>query len=112
MNKAVRFSVFLENEPWGNPSELEFPVNDYRWRSASYNKWISLVPFNKSYYHRSKDFGAIPDKLIVSVWDDGQILKFPLHKGIIGYNSILIKKKFGLEFYNTNCNTESIDPGI
>jgi hypothetical protein len=51
LHKEVRFSVCLENEPWGIPSELEFPVNDYRFRSGSYNNtWSSLVPFNSFRY--------------------------------------------------------------
>lgn len=113
MNKEVRFSVCLESEPWGNPSELEFPVNNYRWRSAAYNNtWSSLVPFNQLYYHRGEDLGAIPDKLDVGSWADGQIIRSPLPTGNVGSNSIGIKNKNGLEFYFSHCNTESIDTGI
>jgi len=64
------------------------------------------------YYHRGEDLGAIPDKLEVSAWADGQIIKSPLPTGNIGSNSILIKSQNGLEFYYSHCNTESIDPGI
>ncbi len=113
MNKEVRFSVCLENEPWGNPSELEFPVSNYRWRSASYNNtWSSLVPFNLLYYHRGEDLGAIPDMLHVSAWADGQVIRSPLPTGNVGSNSIGIKDKNGFEFYFSHCNTESIDTGI
>lgn len=113
MNKEVRFSVCLESEPWGNPSEVEFPINNYRWRSAAYNNtWSSLVPFNQLYYHRGEDLGAIPDKLDVGAWMDGQVTRSPLPTGNIGSNSIAIKNKNGLEFYFSHCNTESIDTGI
>lgn len=113
MKKEVRLSVCLENEPWGNPAELEFPVNDYRWRSASYNNtWSALVPFNALYYHHGEDFGAIPDKLDVCSWADGKVIRSPLPKGNIGSNSIEIENKNGLSFYYAHCNIESIDTAI
>jgi murein DD-endopeptidase MepM/ murein hydrolase activator NlpD len=113
MTKDVRFSVCLEHEPWGNPTELEFPVSDYRWRSASYNNtWFSLVPFNKLYYHRGEDLGAIPDRLVVRAWADGQIIRSPQPNGSTGSNSIGIKTKNGLEFYYSHCNIETIDSDI
>jgi murein DD-endopeptidase MepM/ murein hydrolase activator NlpD len=113
MKKDVRFSVALEGEPWGIPSDLEFPVNDYRWRSASYNNtWGALVPFNLLYYHRGEDYGAIPDKLDVSAWVDGEIILSPLSGGNNGSNSIMIRDKNGLIFDYSHCNTEFIDPGI
>jgi len=112
MNKEVRISVCLENEPWGNPSELEFPVNDYRWRSASYNNtWSSLVPFNALYYHRGEDLGAIPDKLDVCAWADGEVINSPLPEGD-NSNKILIRKQNGIEFDYYHCNIESIDTGL
>lgn len=113
MEKEVRLSVCLENEPWGNPAELEFPVNDYRWRSASYNNtWSALVPFNALYYHHGEDFGAIPDKLDVCSWADGKVIRTPLPKGNIGSNSIVIENKNGISFYYAHCNIESIDTTI
>ncbi|MDP3445184.1 MAG: peptidoglycan DD-metalloendopeptidase family protein, partial [Ignavibacteria bacterium] len=112
MCKAVRLSVCLEDEPWGNPSELEFPVNNYRWRSASYNNtWSSLVPFNLLYYHRGEDFGAIPDKMDVCAWADGEVINSPLPKGD-NSNKILIRKQNGIEFDYYHCNIESIDTGL
>lgn len=113
MNKEVRLSVCLEDEPWGEPSEIEFPVNNYRWRSSSYNNtWFSLVPFNQLYYHRGEDLGAIPDRLDVRAWADGQIVRSPLPNGSAGSNSIGIRNKNGLEFYYSHCNIETIDAGI
>lgn len=113
MDKEIRFSVCLEGEPWGIPSELEFPVNDYRWRSASYNNtWSALVPFNALYYHKGEDFGAIPDKLDVCAWADGEVIKSPPAEGNIGSNSILIRNRNGIVFDYHHCNTEYIDPGI
>ena len=113
MEKDVRFSVCIEGEPWGIPDDLEFPLNDYRWRSASYNNtWSALVPFNLLYYHRGEDFGAIPDKLDVCALIDGEVIKSPLPAGNIGSNSIMIRDRNGITFDYSHCNTESIDPGL
>jgi hypothetical protein len=110
MERDVRLSVSMEGEPWGIPTELEFPVNEYRWRSASYNNtWGALVPFNLLYYHRGEDYGAIPDKLDVSSWIDGEIIKSPLDGNSNGSNSIIIRSKNGLVFDYSHCNTEYID---
>jgi murein DD-endopeptidase MepM/ murein hydrolase activator NlpD len=113
MKRDVRFSVAIEGEPWGIPSDLEFPVNEYRWRSASYNNtWGALVPFNLLYYHRGEDYGAIPDKLDVSAWVDGEIILSPLSGSKNGSNSIMIKDKNGMIFNYSHCNTEYIDPAV
>jgi murein DD-endopeptidase MepM/ murein hydrolase activator NlpD len=113
MKKDVRLSVCLEGEPWGIPSDLEFPVNEYRWRSASYNNtWGGLVPFNLLYYHRGEDFGAIPDKLNVCAWTDAEIIKSPLPDGNIGSNSIMIRNRNGIVLDYSHCNAEYIDTGI
>ncbi|MDP3442515.1 MAG: M23 family metallopeptidase, partial [Ignavibacteria bacterium] len=110
--REVRFSVCLESEPWGQPSELEFPVNNYRWRSGSYfNTWSSLVPFNFLYYHRGEDLGVIPDRLDVRAWTDGQVINWPLPLGD-NSNKILIRKPNGLEFDYYHCNLEYIDKDI
>lgn len=112
MKKEVRFSVCLEHEPWGDPSELEFPVKNYRWRSASYyNTWGSLVPFNKLYYHRGEDIGAIPDKMDVCAWTDSEVINSPIPNGT-NSNKILIRKMNGIEFDYYHCNIESIDTGL
>ncbi len=111
MVKEVRFSIVLEGEPWGIPADLEFPVSEYRWRSASYNNtWGALVPFNLLYYHRGEDYGAIPDKLDVNAWVDGEIILSPLSGSKNGSNSIMIRAKNGLIFDYSHCNTEFIDP--
>lgn len=111
MVKDVRFSIALEGEPWGVPTDIEFPVSEYRWRSASYNNtWGALVPFNLLYYHRGEDYGAIPDKLDVNAWVDGEIILSPLSGSNNGSNSIMIRAKNGLIFDYSHCNTEFIDP--
>jgi hypothetical protein len=111
MAKDVRFSIVLEGEPWGVPTALEFPVSEYRWRSASYNNtWGALVPFNLLYYHRGEDYGAIPDKLDVNAWVDGEIILSPLSGSNNGSNSIMIRAENGLIFDYSHCNTEFIDP--
>ena len=113
MEKDVRFSVAIEGEPWGVPVDLEFPVSEYRWRSASYNNtWAALVPFNLLYYHRGEDYGAIPDKLDVTSWVDGEIILSPLSGSKNGSNSIMIRDKNGMIFDYSHCNSEFIDPGI
>ncbi|MBK9391926.1 MAG: PKD domain-containing protein [Bacteroidetes bacterium] len=113
MEKDVRFSITLEGEPWGIPADLEFPVSEYRWRSASYNNtWGALVPFNLLYYHRGEDYGAIPDKLDVNAWVDGEIILSPLSGSKNGSNSIMIRAKNGLIFDYSHCNTEFIDQQI
>jgi hypothetical protein len=113
LQKDVRFSVCLGNEPWGIPSELEFPVNDYRFRSCSYNNtWSSLVPFNSfKYYHMGEDLGAIPDKLDVCSWINGEIINSPVPKGD-NSNKILIRNQNGIGFDYYHCNLESIDTGL
>ncbi len=76
IEKDVRLSVSMENEPWGDPGSLEFPLNDYRWRSASYNNtWSALVPFNALYYHRGDDYGAIPDMIDICSFADGEVVQ-------------------------------------
>jgi hypothetical protein len=113
MEKDVRFSVAIEGEPWGVPADLEFPVAEYRWRSAPYNNtWGALVPFNLLYYHRGEDYGAIPDKLDVTAWVDGEIILSPLSGSKNGSNSIMIRDKNGMIFDYSHCNLEFIDPGI
>jgi len=113
MSRDVRFSVCLEGEPWGIPSDLEFPVNNYRWRSASYNNtWRALVPFNHLYYHNGEDFGAIPDKLDVVSWVEGEVILSPLSGEKSGSNGIKIRDLNGIVYDYFHCNTESIDPEI
>jgi len=113
MEKDVRLSVVIDGEPWGIPSEIEFPLKQYRYRSASYNNtWGALVPFNLLYYHRGEDFGAIPDKLEVTAWVKGEIIRSPLPQGNIGSNSIMIRDKNELVYDYSHCNTEYIDPGV
>lgn len=113
MEKDVRFSVAIAGEPWGIPADLEFPVSEYRWRSASYNNtWGALVPFNLLYYHRGEDYGAIPDKLDVTAWVDGEIILSPLSGSKNGSNSIMIRDKNGMIFDYSHCNSEFIDPGL
>jgi murein DD-endopeptidase MepM/ murein hydrolase activator NlpD len=108
LQKQVRLSVCAENEPWG-PVVFVFPVKDYRWRSAVYNNtWSSLVPYNKLYYHRGEDYGAIPDKLDVLAPMDGKITASPLPDGDGKSNAIFIENKDGVSFRMSHMNTETI----
>ena len=62
MEGDVRFSARDSRQDWQLPN-LVFPIENYRWRSATYNNtWSSLVPYNLLYYHRGEDLGAIPDR--------------------------------------------------
>lgn len=108
VEKQVRLSVCLQGEPWG-PVDLRFPIKDYRWRSAVYNNtWSSLVPYNKLYYHRGEDYGAIPDILDVVAPMDGKIIATPLPKGDGASNGISILNKDSITFRLSHMNTETI----
>lgn len=109
VEKQVRLAVCLEGEPWG-PTDLAFPLKDYRWRSAAYNNtWSSLVPYNKLYYHRGEDYGAIPDRLEVVAPIEGKIIKSPLPDGDGASNAIYIQNQEGITFRMSHMNIETIN---
>jgi len=113
IEKDVRLSVSMENEPWGDPGSLEFPLNDYRWRSASYNNtWSALVPFNALYYHRGDDYGAIPDMIDICSFADGEVVQSPLPSGPKGSNSVRIRNINGITFDYHHGNYETIDTSV
>jgi len=71
VNRDVRFSAVLSNESWGPPNNV-FPIQKYRFHSASYNNtWNQYVSYSTNYYHRGDDYGAIPDSLVVVSSYDG-----------------------------------------
>lgn len=71
VSRDVRFSAVLSGESWG-PSGNIFPIQDYRFHSASYNNtWNQYVSYSTHYYHRGDDYGAIPDSLSVVTSYDG-----------------------------------------
>jgi hypothetical protein len=108
IERDVRLSACLEGETWG-PADVVFPVRDYRWRSSSYqNTWSSLVPYNRLYYHRGEDLGAIPDRLDVMAMFDGTVVKSPLPRGDGQSNGLTIGHASGLELRYAHMNTESI----
>lgn len=112
MERAVRLSARPAGEPWG-PADLVFPIRDYRWRSSTYyNTWSSLVPYNRLYYHRGEDFGAIPDRLDVLAMFDGTVAKSPLPKGDGQSNGLTIRHSSGLELRYAHMNTETIRPEL
>lgn len=109
VQKDVRLSLCLADEPWG-PVDIVFPINGYRWRSGAYNNtWSSLVPYNKLYYHRGEDFGAIPDRLEVVAPFDGTIISTPLPDGDGRSNGIRIQNKDGIIFRLAHMNIESFE---
>jgi murein DD-endopeptidase MepM/ murein hydrolase activator NlpD len=109
VERDVRLSVCLEEEPWG-PTDIEFPINDYRWRSGAYNNtWSSLVPYNKLYYHRGEDYGAIPDLLPVVSPVNGTIISTPLPEGDGKSNGIRIRNDAGFVFRISHMNIETIN---
>ncbi|MCK4629767.1 MAG: hypothetical protein KAT56_12240, partial [Sedimentisphaerales bacterium] len=112
MDSDVRFSAVAEGEGWG-PTDMRFPIQDYRWRSSSYNNtWASLVPYNLLYYHRGEDFGAIPERLPVMAVMDGIITSTPLPGGAYKSNGIIVATASGLKFRCSHMNIETFDPGL
>lgn len=110
--KEVRLAVVREGEPWG-PAELKFPIADYRWRSAAYqNTWSSLVPYNKLYYHRGDDFGAIPDKLDVQAVLSGKIVASPVPSGDGKSNEIVVEHSPTFQYRLSHMNTEWVRPEV
>ena len=104
LTAAVRLSCVLEGESWG-PETLRFPVRNYRLRANTYaNTWAALVPYNKLYYHRGEDFGAIPDRLEVVASLGGVITHSPLPNGDGESNHLGIRtpEGFGLDYYHMN----------
>ncbi len=107
---AVRFSCVAAGAPWG-PSELRFPVRNYRWRANTYgNTWLALVPYNKHYYHRGEDFGAIPDRLEVVASLGGMITRSPLPDGDKDSNGLRIRCLSGVDLDYYHMNLETILP--
>ncbi len=108
VQRLVRLSACADGESWG-PASVVFPIRQYRWRSAAYNNtWSSLVPFNKLYYHRGEDYGAIPDKLDVVAPINGTITVSPLPAGDGKSNAIFIGNSQGITFRISHMNTETI----
>ncbi len=107
---AVRLSCVAAGASWG-PSELRFPVGHYRWRANTYgNTWLALVPYNKHYYHRGEDFGAIPDKLEALASLGGVIARSPLPDGDRESNCLQIRCPSGLELDYCHMNIETLLP--
>jgi len=109
MNSDVRLSAVARGEGWG-PSDMLFPLRDYRWRSSSYyNTWSSLVPYNVFYYHRGEDFGAIPDRLPVIAILPGKIISTPLPGGNRKSNGVTVETASGFRFRCAHMNIETFD---
>lgn len=107
---AVRFSCVAAGAPWG-PSELRFPVRNYRWRANTYgNTWLALVPYNQHYYHRGEDFGAIPDQLEVIASLGGMITRSPLPDGDKDSNGLRIRCLSGVDLDYYHMDLETIVP--
>lgn len=104
----VRLSCVAEGIPWG-PADLRFPIRKWRWNANTYaNTWGALVPYNKLYYHRGEDFGAIPDELEVLASLGGTITRSPLPTGDGGSNRLELRDASGLEFEYAHMNLETI----
>lgn len=107
---AVRFSAVAADEPWG-PTNLRFPIRNYRWRSSTYNNtWSQIVPYNALYYHRGEDYGAIPDLLeVVAPWD-GTVTQSPPPEGDGASNGLIIQHADGIDVRFGHMNAEHITP--
>lgn len=109
MNSDIRLSAVVQGEGWG-PSDMLFPIKDYRWRSSSYfNTWSSLVPYNLLYYHRGEDFGAIPDRLPVVAILPGKIISTPLPGGNRRSNGVIVETASGFRFRCSHMNIETFN---
>lgn len=112
MESDVRLSVVAEGEAWG-PNSFVFPIERYRWRSSTYNNtWLSLVPYNRLYYHRGEDFGAIPDCLAVVAALDGKVVTTPLPDGDGKSNSIVLQTVSGVRLRYAHMNIETVDRSL
>ncbi len=112
VQRDVRFSAVAEGESWG-AEDFVFPIRDYRWHSSSYNNtWAQLVPYNKHYYHRGDDFGAIPDHLDVVSGQDGEVARSPIPDGDGRSNSLVILFASGMRQTFSHMNIESIAPSL
>lgn len=112
MDADVSLSAVAENESWG-PTDMVFPIRNYRWRSSTYNNtWASLVPYNRLYYHRGDDFGAIPDRLPVVASMEGKVIRSPLPDGDGRSNGLTIKSASGMTLRFAHMNIETIDPTL
>lgn len=112
VRKDVRFSAVEEGQGWG-PADLRFHILNYRFRASSYqNTWCSLVPYNKFYYHRGEDLGAIPGKLDVCSMFDGVVTQSPLPEGDRKSNSVTIKNVSGSELRYAHMDLENIVPRV
>lgn len=108
----VRLSCVAEGMPWGPPA-LRFPIRQYRWQANTYrNTWHALVPYNKLYYHRGEDFGAIPDVLEVLSSLDGTVAESPLPSGDGDSNKLEVRHASGLDITCYHMNLETILPGL
>ena len=105
-------SALCAAEPWG-PPDLVFPLGDYRWRAATYmNTWASLVPYNKLYYHRGEDYGAMPDHLAVLAALPGSVTASPLPDGDGRSNVVAIQAPGGITVRYAHMNIESVEPDL
>ena len=104
----VRLSCVAEGMPWG-PKELRFPIASFRWQANTYrNTWSALVPYNKLYYHRGEDFGAIPDEVEVLASLGGTVIQSPLPDGDRDSNHLRLRHVSGLEFAYYHMDLETI----
>ena len=109
---AVRLSAAAAGEGWGR-APMVFCIGNYRWRASSYNNtWSALVPYNKLYYHRGEDPGAIPGHLPVLSMMDGRVVVSPLPNGDGASNGVAIESASGLTIRYAHMDIESIDPSL
>ena len=114
VTKDVRFSALDAARPWG-PDDLVFPLLNYRWHASSYgNTWSSIVAYNRVYYHRGEDYGAIPDCLDVVAMMQGTVICSPFDDDGCNYgsNPVHILHPSGHFTSYAHMNLKMLDPQL
>lgn len=108
---GVRLSIVARDAAWGVP--MRFPLPECHWQGSSYhNTWLALVPYNKLYYHRGEDFGAIPSCAhVVAPWD-GTVRARPPADGDGRSNAVAIDSPAGMQVRFAHQDTGGIAPVV
>lgn len=108
VQRHARIALRPRNAAWG-PTDLRFPLADYRWRGTTFNNtWGAMVPSHRVYYHRGEDFGAVFERHAVLAAFAGVVEKSPLPHGDGRSNEIVVTRPDGVAFRASHCNVASV----